>query len=633
MSATPSAPAPAPAIPAGASAGAIGSSAITKPRKGMGATYRRIWQFMGEFRRAISGAVFTSLLASVAFALLPWPIRYLIDDVLLGTKLRLGIFGTHVTRTTGQKLAVGTALAGGYLVIQLAAAVVMSISFYLFAGVALRMIHTLRGRMLRHLRKLSLGFHADRSSGELIFRSINDARSIQEVMIFGVQAWITPLFQITLMVALMASLDWLLTLVAVAVAPFLIWTIRHLTARIQASSEESRAHLGRLTGLIEQTLGSMRAVQVFGKETAEQDRFEETSNKFIAAQLKFRMAEQVLSVATMLITGLGTAAVLLVAVHRVLDKAVSVGALWIFLSYMQRIYELLQRNLSTFGMLQDSVVGVSRAFAVLDTAPAIVDSPTAVPITSFANSIELRDVSLTYDRDPVLSSVSLVVPRGATVALVGSTGSGKTSILNLIPRLYEVSSGHVLIDGHDVRDLQLARLRDLISVVPQEPLLFSGTIRENILYGRLDATDDELESAARSARAHTFIDTLPDQYRTDVGDRGGKLSLGQQQRIALARAFLKDAPILLLDEPTASLDLQTEADLLDSLAQLMHGRTVVIVAHRLSTIRHADAIHVLDQGRIVESGTHDELLARAGGRYAQLWHASTSGATSDARLR
>ena len=585
----------------------------------MGPTYRRIWGFMGEFRRSMAAAVGTSLVASVAFALLPWPIRYLIDDVLLGTRLRLGWFGSYITETTSQKVAVGTWLAVVYLVIQLAAALAMSWSFYLFAGVALRMIHTMRGRMLTHLRRLSLGFHANRSSGELIFRSINDARSIQEVMIFGVQAWIMPIFQITLMVALMATLDGVLTAVALGVAPFLLWTIKRLTHRIQSSSEQSRGHLGALTGLIEQSLGSMRAVQVFGKESNEHERFEATSNRFIAAQLRFRMAEQTLSVATMLITGLATAAVLLVAVHRVLDGAVTVGALWIFLSYMQRIYELLQRNLATFGMLQDSIVGVSRAFAILDTVPAIVDAPDAVRIDAFTDSIHVDEVTLTYGREPVLQGVSFTVPRGATVALVGATGSGKTSILNLIPRLYDVTGGALRIDGRDVRSVQLSSLRDLVSLVPQEPLLFAGTVKENILYGRLDATDDEMEEAARRARASSFIDAMPETYATEVGDRGGRLSLGQQQRIALARAFLKDAPILLLDEPTAALDLQTEAELLDGMQRLMEGRTVVIVAHRLSTIRHADAIHVLDHGVIVQSGTHDELLA-VGGLYAALWH-------------
>jgi ABC-type multidrug transport system fused ATPase/permease subunit len=584
----------------------------------MGPTYRRIWTFMGEFRRGLLLAISASFAASVAFALLPWPIRYLIDDVILGTQLHLPLFGDFATATTSQKFAVGTALAVAYLLIQLVAAITMSWSFYLFAGVALRMIHAMRGRMLTHLRKLSLGFHSNRSSGELIFRSINDARSIQEVMIFGVQSWVMPVFQIVLMVTLMATLDGVLTLVALAITPALVWTIKRLTSRIQVASGQSRGHLGTLTGLIEQTLGSMRAVQVFGKESHEHERFEETSKRFIAAQLRFRMAEQALSVATMLITGLGTAAVLLVALHRVVDGAVTVGALWVFLSYMQRIYELLQHNLSTYGMLQDSVVGVSRAFAILDTPPSIADSPGAVPLTTFAHGIELVDVSLTYDREPVLRGVSMHVPIGSTVALVGATGSGKTSILATIPRLYDVSGGAVRIDGHDLRDLTLSSVRDLVSLVPQEPLLFSGTIKENILYGRLDALDDEVEEAARRARALDFILASPDGFATAVGDRGGRLSLGQQQRVALARAFLKDAPILLLDEPTAALDLQTEADLIDGMTHLMEGRTVVIVAHRLSTIRHADTIHVLDAGVIAESGTHDALLA-AGGLYASLW--------------
>jgi ABC-type multidrug transport system fused ATPase/permease subunit len=587
----------------------------------MAPTYRRIWGFMGEFRRSIGAAVTTSLVASCAFTLLPWPIRYLIDDVLIGKRLDLGPLGSFTTVTTNDKVAVGTGLALAYLVIQLVAALMMSWSFYLFAGVALRMIHTMRRRMLTHLRRLSLGYHADKSSGELIFRSINDARSIQEVMIFGVQAWIFPIFQILLMVVLMGLLDWVLMLVAISVTPLMVITIRRLTSRIQKSSEESRGHLAKLTGLIEQTLGSMRAVQVFGRERTETDRFDETSERFIKAQLRFRMTEQVLSVATMMLTGIGTAAVLLVATRRVINGPVSVGALWVFLSYMQRIYELLQRNLATFGMLQDSVIGVGRAFAVLDTQPSITDAAGAVDIESFSGHIEFRHVGLTYDRDPVLVDVSFVVRRGQTVALVGETGSGKSSVLSLIPRLHDVSVGAVLIDGLDVRSVKLASLRDLISVMPQEPLLFSGTIKENILYGRQDATDAELEAAARSASAHNFICALPDGYLTHVGDGGGKLSLGQQQRIALARAFLKDAPILLLDEPTAALDLRTEADLVESLQRLMYGRTTIIVAHRLTTIRHADVIHVLDGGHLVESGSHEELL-KNDGRYRRLWQTS-----------
>lgn len=576
--------------------------------------YRRIWRFMREFKSGLGIAIGLSFITSLAFSLLPWPIRYLIDGVLLSDELDVGILGTYSSVEDGQKIRLAFILASIYLVIQLVAAVGASASFYFFAKTALFMIHTLRGRMMAHLRNLSLGFHATKSTGDMIFRAMNDARAIQEVMIFGVQAWILPIFQVTIMVGLMLILDWVLTLAALIVSPLLIWTIRKLTGRIQAASQESRGHLSRLTALIEQTMNSIRAVQVFGIEGNESERFDGTSRNFIKAQLRFRMAEQALSVGTMAVTGLGTALVLYVAANRVVTGAVTVGALWIFINYMQRIYDVLQQNMNLFGLLQDSLVGVGRAFQILDTEPAITDGPDAVAIDGVDRGISFVDVGLTYEAGAlaVLTDVTLSVERGEKIALVGPTGSGKTSILNLIPRLYEASTGSVNIDGHDVRNLKLASLREQISLVPQEPLLFSTSVRENILYGRRTASEAEVEAAAKAARAHDFISELPDGYDTEIGDRGAKLSIGQQQRLAIARAFLKDAPILLLDEPTSALDLQTEAEFLEELEVLMEGRTVIMVAHRLSTVRNVDRIYVLERGQVVESGPHEALMTGDG---------------------
>lgn len=575
--------------------------------------YRRIGRFMLEFKAGLGLGAGFSLLTSIAFALLPWPVRYLIDGVLLNDRLDLGPLGRFATVTTAEKVRASFGLGAAFLVLQLVAALAASASFYMFARTALFMIHTLRGRMVAHLRRLSLGYHAERSSGDMIFRSINDARAIQEVMIFGVQAWLVPAFQITFMVILMLVLDPVLTVAAVVLAPVLLVTIRLLTARIQQSSQDSRNHLSRLTSLIEQTMGSIRAIQVFGQEGDEADRFDGTSRQFIRAQLRFRMTEQALSVSTMLITGLGTALVLVVATNRVIHGVVSVGSLWIFVTYMGRIYDLLQQNMNLYGMVQDSVVGVGRAFQVLDTEPDITERPDAVALPPLRHGIELRSVGLAYrPGQPVLREISFTAARGQRIAIVGPTGAGKTSLVSLIPRLYDTTEGAVLFDGTDVRQATLASLRNQVSLVPQEPLLFAGSIGDNIRYGRRAATQDEVEVAARAARAHDFICQLPDGYHSEVGERGAKLSLGQQQRISIARAFLKDAAVLLLDEPTSALDLATESDFLDGLDELMRDRTVFIIAHRLSTIRSADRILVLDAGRIVEDGTHDELVAVSG---------------------
>jgi ABC-type multidrug transport system fused ATPase/permease subunit len=570
---------------------------VSEPR------YRAIARYLVEFRRGLSVALLAALLCAAAAALQPWPIRYLVDGVL-ADRLVVAGWVEYPTETTAQKLRMASIMVGVYICIQLLLAASTAATSYWITGTVLQMVHVLRGRLLAHLRSLSLTFHASHSSGDLIHRSINDVRAIQEVVMIGLQAWIVPAVQGLIMIALMLTLDPVLTALAAVSVPALIWLRHVLTGRIQRLSEESRAHMGRLTSLVQQTIASMRAIQVFGREAAEKLRFNQISQDFVKNQLRFRTAEQTLTVATMAITALVTSAVLMLAVDRVARGALTVGALWVFLSYLQEAHQLIQRSMQTHGRFQDALVGTGRALEVLSIPIEIADRPGARPVRSFEQQIEFSAVGFGYGAESVLSGVDLVVRRGETVALIGKTGSGKSSLLTLIPRLHDVSKGALRIDGTDVREIELASLRDLISLVPQEALLFATTVRENIRYGRLDATDQEVEAAAREARADGFISELPEGYGTHVGDRGARLSIGQQQRISIARAFLKNAPILLLDEPTSALDARTEEEVVESLKRLMAGRTVILVTHRTAALRAAQRIYELDRGRIRALGLH-----------------------------
>jgi ATP-binding cassette subfamily B protein len=596
----------------------------------LGGVYKRVGRHLLRYWRGVAAMASLLSVGALLQVLTPWPLKYLIDGVLVGDQLHLGPLGTFDTGTTHARTVAAWYLAAAYLAITLLTVAFTSLGNYMIARVALRMIHDLRGELVAHMRHLSLRFHDNRSVGDSIFRAINDARGIQDVVIYGVAAFGVPLLHVIVTLVLMALLSPTLAVLVVAVAPPLLWTIRRLSRRIKSSAAQSRVHLSALTSLIQRTLLAIRAVQVFGKEAAELDRFRETSLSFVGAQTRFRRWEQTLNFATAGIIAVGTALIFGVAATEVINGVLTVGVLYVFISYLRDVYAAMQQVMQVWAPFQDAVVGVARTFQVLDEIPDISEPADAVVKDQLVESIAFRSVSLAYDPGhPVLEDIDICVVKGEKVALVGETGSGKSSLLTLIPRLYDVTDGALEIDGVDVRRFSIAALRSMISLVPQDPLLFGATVGQNILYGRLDASQEEIERAATLARAAGFIEQLPRGYETEIGERGVRLSAGQQQRISIARAFLKDAPILLLDEPTSALDLRTESDLLEGLDDLMEGRTVFIVAHRLSTVRNVDRIYVVDAGRIVETGSPAELLA-ADGSYAALAASVPNGAKAPA---
>jgi ABC-type multidrug transport system fused ATPase/permease subunit len=408
-----------------------------------------------------------------------------------------------------------------------------------------------------------------------------------------------------------------LALLSLSVVPFLYYSVgyysKHIQRLITVKSME-----GESLSIIHEAVSMLRVIVAFGREDYEHSRFRSQGARANAARLMITLRQEIFALAVNLTSALGTAMVLGYGAHLALQHRLTVGELLVVLAYIGSVYKPLEAISGTIGMLQDGFVNLQIAFDLLEKDPDIRDAPGAVPLGPVQGRVRFENVSFSYPgRTGTLIDVTFEAAAGQAIAIVGPTGAGKSTLVSLLPRFYETQTGRVLVDGVDVRDVTLKTLRQQISIVLQEPLLFSASIADNIRYGRLDATMDEIVEAARAANAHDFVSALPQQYDTLLGERGAQLSGGERQRIAVARAFLKNAPILILDEPTSSIDSKTEAVILDALERLMVGRTTFLVAHRLSTLRSVSSILVLNQGRLVERGTHDELL-RLGGLYRQL---------------
>jgi ABC-type multidrug transport system fused ATPase/permease subunit len=481
-----------------------------------------------------------------------------------------------------------------------------------------------RSDLFDHCQNLSQAYHDERGTGMFMYQ-INFEAHNAGVIAVGIPSLLESLLTILGMFAITYRLAPPLALLSVAVVPAIYYSTIYYSRRIEPSVQRVRALEGLSLQIVNDVFALLRIVVSFNRQRHEWVRFRKQGESAVDARVKVTVAQTFFGLVVALTTAVGTGLIIGVGAHSVLRQLLTVGELLIILAYINDMYTPLTSISSTLAGFQQELVALGAAKRLLDTKPEVTDSPDARDVSEVAGNVRFENVSFSYKaREATLRNVSFEAGVGDVVAIVGPTGAGKTTLINLIPRFYDPLQGSILIDGHHLREMKQESVRNHISLVPQEPLLFPATLAENIRYGRLDATDEEVEEAARAANAHDFIARFPQRYQTQVGERGGRLSGGERQRICIARAFIKKAPILILDEPTASVDSRTESVILEALERLMEGRTTFMVAHRLSTIRKANLILVMNDGELVEKGSHAELLEQ-GGLYRLLWEVQVGG--------